>query len=92
MRQLGATFAASAPAEPTVTLETGSHARPMTSEPAVHIAIRVGDPQPSVFSTALNSAENRRLTAWLSEHPGLDELYRRAWQLANSEDDEDGAL
>jgi len=59
----------------------------MSSEPAVHIAIRVGDAKPAVFSTALNSSENRRLAAWLSEHPELDELYRRAWELADAEDD-----
>jgi hypothetical protein len=60
----------------------------VTSEPAIHIAIRVGDPKPSVFSTALSRAENRRLVAWLSEHPELDELWRHAWQLADAEDEE----
>jgi hypothetical protein len=62
----------------------------VASEPAVHIAIRVGDPRPSVFSTALSSAENRRLSAWLSEHPELEDLWRRAWDLADEEDDESG--
>ncbi len=61
----------------------------MVTEPAVHIAIRVGDPRPSVFSTALSKAENRRLSAWLSEHPALDELWRRAWELADAEDDDE---
>jgi hypothetical protein len=55
----------------------------MASEPAVHIAIRVGDALPSVFSTALNGAETRRLAAWLSEHPELDALVRDAMRLAD---------
>ena len=61
----------------------------MTHAPAIHIAIRVGDPRPSVLSTALSKAENRCLTAWLSEHPDLDELWRRAWELAEAEAGED---
>jgi hypothetical protein len=60
----------------------------MTSQPAVHIAIRVGEPCPSVFSTALNPAESRRLAAWLSEHPDLDALWRKAWALADAEYEE----
>jgi hypothetical protein len=61
----------------------------MSSEPAVHIAIRVGDPTPCVFSTALKSSETRRLEAWLFEHPDLAELVWRARGLADTEDDED---
>jgi hypothetical protein len=58
----------------------------MSSEPAVHIAVRVGDPAPSVFSTALKPSESRRLEAWLAEHAELDELVRRAWRLAETKD------
>jgi hypothetical protein len=63
----------------------------MASEPAIHIAIRVGDALPSVFSTALNSAETRRLSAWLAEHPELDELWRRAWELADADDNDESS-
>jgi hypothetical protein len=55
----------------------------MASEPAIHIAIRVGDALPSVFTTALNGAETRRLAAWLSEHPELDALVREALRLGD---------
>lgn len=61
----------------------------MSHEPAIHIAIRAGDPRPSVFTTALSKAENRRLAAWLAEHPDLNALYQRAWELADAEDDEE---
>jgi hypothetical protein len=62
----------------------------MSSEPAVHIAIRVGDAMPSVFSTALKPSETRRLAAWLSEHPELDALIQRARQLVEAEDEAEG--
>jgi hypothetical protein len=59
----------------------------VATEPAVHIAIRAGDPRPSVFVTALSPAENLRLSAWLSENPKLDELWRTAWALADEEEE-----
>jgi hypothetical protein len=63
----------------------------VSSEPAVHIAIRVDDPAPTVFSTALNASENDRLSAWIAEHPDLSELVRLAQALADAGWDDSGA-
>lgn len=59
-----------------------------TRAPAVHIAIYADFDRPAVFTTALNRAETRRLAAWLSEHPKLDELARLAWEAADGDPDE----
>jgi hypothetical protein len=63
----------------------------MGSEPAVHIAVRVNDEAPTVFSTALNAWENERLWLWIEEHPELYELVRLARELAEAGSDESGA-
>jgi hypothetical protein len=57
----------------------------MGSEPAIHIAIRVNDPAPAVFSTALGPLESERLSVWISTHPDLGDLVRHARALAEAE-------
>jgi hypothetical protein len=64
----------------------------MSSEPAVHIAIRVNDTSPAVFCTALSEEESDRLAAWLQRNPDLADLVRRARALAEREDDDGGAV
>jgi hypothetical protein len=60
----------------------------VSSEPAVHIAIRVNDATPTVFSTALSQKEQDRLFKWITSHADLADLVERARALAEAERDE----
>jgi hypothetical protein len=60
----------------------------VSSEPAIHIAIRVNDTTPALFSTALSEKEHDRLCEWMRSHPDLAELVDRARALAEAEHDE----
>jgi hypothetical protein len=56
----------------------------VSSEPAVHIAIRVNDRAPAIFSTALGKQEHNRLSEWITSHPDLADLVERARALAEA--------
>jgi hypothetical protein len=49
--------------------------------PTVHIAITAGDKRPFVCTTAVSTVETEQLAEWLEEHPELEDIWRRAWNL-----------
>jgi len=61
----------------------------MADKPSIAIFVHTGDPEPTIFSTAASRKERRALAAWLSEHPELEDLVERAWELAENGDEED---
>jgi hypothetical protein len=53
--------------------------------PKVVIHVAVDETQPCVIETATTTSEHRKLVAWLSENPDLEQLVVQALALADCE-------